>query len=343
MAFADGTADFRSDTVTQPTQAMRDAMARAPVGDDVYGEDPTVNRLEEACAAALGKQAALFVPSGTMGNQLGIMLHTRPGEEVLCDEAAHLRSIERGAASALSGVAFRTVDTAGGAITPRDVEEAMSAAGTFLPRIGLLTWENTHGSSGGRVVPVDVMQQTSAAARRHGLSQHLDGARLWNASIASGVDAASYGDAVDTVTFCFSKGLGAPVGSVLCGDADAIGEARYLRKRLGGGMRQVGVIAAAAQVAFDDRARLAEDHRLAFTLAVRLAERIPGSVDSAAVETNIVNVDASVLPPIEALIERCSARGVVVSAPRLGVLRLVTHRDVGDDDVDRLVEAFVSE
>ncbi len=340
MAFADGTADFRSDTVTRPTPAMRDAMARAPVGDDVYGEDPTVNRLEEACAAALGKQSALFVPSGTMGNQLAIMLQTRPGEEVLCDEEAHLRSIERGAASALSGVAFRTVDADGGAITPGDVDAAMSAAGTFLPRIGLLTWENTHGGRGGRVVPIEIMEETSAAARRHRLSQHLDGARLWNATAASGIDAARYSAAVDTVAFCFSKGLGAPVGSILCGDSDAIGEARYLRKRLGGGMRQVGVIAAAAQVAFDDRARLVEDHQLASELAEQLAERFPGSVDPADVETNIVNVDASVLPPIEALMERCSARGVVVSAPRLGVLRLVTHRDVDGNDVERLVAAF---
>lgn len=343
MAFSDGTADFRSDTVTQPTEAMRAAMARARVGDDVYGEDPTTNELEQACAAALGKAAGLFVPSGTMGNQLGIMLHTRPGEEVLCHESAHLRSIERGAASALSGVAFRTVAGDGGSITPEQVDAAMSAAGSFFPRIGLLTWENTHGGSGGRVVPIEVMEATSATARRHGLRQHLDGARLWNAAIASGVDAARYAASVETVTFCFSKGLGAPVGSMLCGDTDTIGEARYLRKRLGGGMRQVGVIAAAAQVAFDERSRLAQDHALAVRLAKLLAERVPGSVDPTTVETNIVNVDATSLPSVEALPDRCASQGLAVSAPRMGVMRLVTHRDVDERDVDRLVAAMISE
>lgn len=317
---------------------MLAAMSSAPVGDDVYGEDPTVNRLEEECAAALGKQAGLFVPSGTMGNQLGIMLQTRPGEEVLCDEAAHLRSIERGAASALSGVAFRPVVSDGGAIGPDQVESAMASAGDFFPRIGLLTWENTHGSSGGRVVPLETMEQTSRTARRFGLAQHLDGARIWNASAASGVDAARYAATVDTVTFCFSKGLGAPIGSILCGSEDAIAEARYLRKRLGGGMRQVGVIAAAARVAFEERARLADDHALATRLAVSMADRIPGSVDPASVETNIVNIHATALPAIEALLDRWARAGVLVSRPRLGMLRLVTHRDVDASDVDRLID-----
>lgn len=338
MPFSDGTADFRSDTVTQPTEAMRRAMAEAVVGDDVYGEDPTVRRLEEHCAAVLGKEAGLFLPSGTMGNQLGIMVQTRPGEEVLCDAAAHLRSTERGAASALSGVAFRTLTTDGGSIQAAQVESAMGPAGSFMPRIGLLTWENTHGAAGGRIVPIEVMETTSAVARKLGLAQHLDGARLWNAVAATGIPATRFAATVDTVTFCFSKGLGAPIGSMLCASSEAIAEARYLRARLGGAMRQVGVIAAAAQVAFDERARLEADHRLAAHLAAALAERIPGSVDPSAVETNIVNVDSSTVAPFEQLRERCNAARILISHPRLGVLRLVTHRDVDKADVDRLID-----
>lgn len=340
--FSDGTADFRSDTVTQPTEAMRLAMAQAAVGDDVYGEDPTVNRLEEVCAAALGKEAGLFLSSGTMGNQLGIMLHTSPGEEILCDTAAHLRSTEQGAASALSGVAFRTLTTEAGAIQPTQVESAMGPAGRFMPRIGLLAWENTHGATGGRVVPVDIMESTSAVARRLGLAQHLDGARLWNAVVATEVPASRFAAAVDTVTFCFSKGLGAPIGSMLCGTRESIDEARYLRARLGGAMRQVGVIAAAAQVAFDERSRLEADHALAAHLARSLAERIPGSVDPSVVETNIVNLDAYALPPFDGLRRRCEAQGILVSPPRLGVLRLVTHRNVDKADVDKLLDVMTA-
>jgi len=206
MPFDDGIADFRSDTVTRPTAAMRAAMAEADVDDDVYGEDPTVNGLEESCAAALGLEAGLFVASGTMGNQLGIMAQTRPGEEVLCDRQAHLRNTERGAASALSGVVFRLIDSDAGAISADQVEVAMGPAGDYQPRISLLTWENTHGVTGGRVVPIEVMESTSRVARSLGLAQHLDGARLWNAVAASGVNGARYAATVDTVTFCFSKG-----------------------------------------------------------------------------------------------------------------------------------------
>ncbi len=342
MPFATGVADFRSDTVTQPTPAMRAAMAEAEVGDDVYGEDPTVNRLEESCAEALGVEAGLFVASGTMGNQLGIMVQTEPGEEVLSDRDAHLRNTERGAASALSNVSFRLIDSDAGSITALQVEEAMEPAGKFQPRISLMTWENTHGVTGGRVVPLPVMETTSQAARRLGLSQHLDGARLWNAVAASGVDGARFAATVDTVTFCFSKGLGAPVGSMLCGSAELIAEARYLRKRLGGGMRQAGVIAAAAQVAFDERARLVDDHDLATAIANRLAEAFPGSVDPTLVETNIVNVAADSLPvPVEELIPVLANEGVLVSPPRHGVFRLVAHRDVNESDVDRLFDCLL--
>ncbi len=341
MAFADGTADFRSDTVTRPTPAMRKAMAEAEVGDDVYSDDPTVNLLEEESAEVVGKEAAVFVPSGTMGNQLAVMTQTRPGEEVLCDGGAHVRNVERGAASALSGVAFRTVEAPGGRITPGDVDEAMALAGRFFPAIRLMVWENSHNLSGGKVVPLDLMEASNAAARRHGLSIHLDGARIFNAALALGVPAAALAAGVDTVQFCFSKGLGAPVGSVLCGPADLIAEARFLRKRLGGGMRQVGVLAAPARIALAERDRLVEDHDLARYLAEALAARFPGSVDLDGVETNIVNVDVAALGvPYPEIADRLASARILTNAPFAGTWRLVTHRDVDRSDVDRLVAAL---
>ena len=343
MAFPDGIADFRSDTVTRPTAAMRRAMAEAEVGDDVYGDDPTVNRLEELAAGAVGKAAAVFVPSGTMGNQLAIMSQTSPGEEVLCDEGAHLRNVERGASSAFSGVAFRTVHAPGGSIEPGQIDLAMASAGRFYPRIRLMVWENSHNLSGGRVVTTEVMEAGNAAARGHGLSIHLDGARVFNASIALGVGADQIASGVDTVQFCFSKGLGAPIGSVLCGEADLIAEARYLRKRMGGGMRQVGVIAAAAIVALEDRDRLGADHELARRLAVAIADRSPGAVDPDSVDTNIVNVNPGHLRvPWEQVAARMSSAGIRVNAPFGGAWRLVTHRDVDGADVGRLVDALFS-
>ena len=252
MAFPDGVADFRSDTVTRPTQRMIDAMASAPVGDDVYRDDPTVNALEEEAADVTGKEAAVYVPTGTMGNQLAIMFHTNPGEEVLANGASHVRSIEAGAPQALSGVGFRTVEREGGRITSEDVDQAVAMAG-FFPRIGLMVWENTHNLSGGRVVSHDLMEEVSGTARSHGLAVHIDGARIFNAVAATGINAERWAALGDTIQFCFSKGLGAPVGSIVCGDSDDIGEIRYLRKRLGGGMRQAGVIAAAARVALQER------------------------------------------------------------------------------------------
>jgi threonine aldolase len=337
MAFSDGIADFRSDTVTRPTEEMRRAMAAAEVGDDVYSDDPTVNTLEEESAAVVGKAAAVFMPTGTMGNQLAIMIQSRPGEDVLCDPGIHSRNVERGAASALSGVAFRQVDAPTGRITPDQIDSAMATAG-FFPRIRLMIWENTHNLSGGRVVPLEVMTAGSETARRHRLSIHLDGARIFNAVAATGVSADRFAAEADTIQFCFSKGLGAPIGSILCGPAELMSEARYLRKRLGGGMRQVGVIAAAARIALRDRERLIEDHKLATHLAEQLAATVPGVVDLESVETNMVQVDASALPvSFEAWTRDLKASGIKVNPPVAGVIRLVTHRDVNLDDVERLV------
>ena len=340
MAFADGIADFRSDTVTRPTREMVEAMASAPLGDDVYHDDPTVNALEEEAAMVTGKQAAIYVPTGTMANQLSIMFHTKPGEEILAHEGSHLRSVEAGAPQALSGVGFRTVSGDGGQITSADVERAMAMVG-FYPRIRLLVWENTHNLSGGRVIPIETMEATSSTAREHGLSIHIDGARIFNAVAATGLPADRWAAVADTIQFCFSKGLGAPVGSIVCGEGSAIDEIRYLRKRLGGGMRQAGVIAAAARVALSERDRLVEDHVLARKLATVLAERFPGSVDLDSVETNILRIEFSKVGiSWPELSDRLDGAGIKTSAPNGGTWRIVTHRDVDAEDVDRLISAL---
>lgn len=343
MAFSDGTADFRSDTVTRPTPEMRRAMAEAPVGDDVYSDDPSVNALEEEAAAVVGKEAAVFVPTGTMGNQLAVMVQTSPGDEVLVDERAHIRSVERSWGPAHAGVGWRTVPTEGGRITPDQVEEVMELAGTMFPRVTLLAWENTHNLWGGKVIPHDIMADTSGRARHHGLAVHIDGARIFNAEVASGTKASEFAACADTIQFCFSKGLGAPVGSIVCGDAGLMGEVRYRRKRLGGGMRQAGVIAAAARIALRDRDRLSDDHDLARYLASSLAERWPAAVDPGEVETNMVPLQVAALPGDHAVIRSSlDAAGVVTSPAYAGVWRLVTHRDVDRDDVDRLVTTIAA-
>jgi threonine aldolase len=340
MPFADGTADFRSDTVTRPTEAMLAAMASAEVGDDVYGEDPTVNRLEEASASLVGKAAAVFVPSGTMGNQLAIWGHTKPGSEVVCVETAHVRNHERAAGAAIAGVQFRGVPSPDGRILPDQLRDA-AAPEHHQPRPSLLAWENTHNVSGGTVTPLETIEATSAVARDMGLGIHLDGARLFNAVAASGISADRWAAPVDTVQFCFSKGLGAPIGSILCGPEAFIAEARYRRKMLGGGMRQVGVIAAAALLALADRDRLAADHATARRLAEGLATIIPGSVDPATVQTNMVIADVRGLPGgAGGVIEALGAVGVVVAEFPVGHIRFVTHRDVDADDVDRVLAAL---
>ncbi len=340
MPFADGLADFRSDTVTRPTPEMLAAMASAPLGDDVYHDDPTVNLLEEESASAVGKEAAIYVPTGTMGNQLSIMFHTNPGEEVLANGASHLRSIEAGAAQALSGVGFRTVEREGGRILPEDVDDAMELAG-FFPRIGLLTWENTHNLSGGKVIPFEVMETTSARARQHGLSIHTDGARIWNAVAATGIDGPRWGGLTDTIQFCFSKGLGAPIGSIVCGSQETIDEIRYLRERMGGAMRQAGVIAAAARIALADRDRLIEDHQLAQKMAVGLAERYPGAIEPSDVESNLVLVDFPAIGMAwDEVATRLGDAGIRANPPIKRGWRVVTHRDVDEGDVDRLFAAL---
>lgn len=338
MPFADGIADFRSDTVTHPTDEMRRAMAAAVVGDDVYGEDPTVNDLEEFAAGLLGKEAALFTPSGTMANQIAIGTHTQPGDEIVCVANAHVRNYEHGGASANFGVAFRPVASSNGEMTVAQIRAAAAGTAYHLPRVSLLTWENSHNVSGGTVVPLQMMQAGSEEARRAGLGVHLDGARLWNAVAASGHSGADYAACVDSVMFCFSKGLGAPVGSILAGSASFIGRARDYRSRLGGSMRQAGVVAAAAKVALQNRDAVTEHHAVAGRLAQGLADRFPDALDPSATVTNMVVVREQGLPcSAELFIATLADAGIRTALITPGLIRFCTHHNVDSDDVDRVL------
>jgi threonine aldolase len=323
--------DLRSDTVTRPTAAMREAMARAEVGDDVFGEDPSVRALEEEVARVVGKEAALFVPSGTMANQIAIALQTRPGDEVIVGEGAHPVHFEGGAGAALSGVQF-SVAGRGGRFTAEEMEAAVQPRTDWSPRTSLVAIENTHNRSGGRVWRHDAAQAVAARARELGLGTHVDGARVWNASAASGVDVARLCAPFDTASVCFSKGLGAPVGSALCGTQAALREARRIRKRWGGGMRQAGVLAAAALYALaHHRARLVDDHANARALALRLSDVDGFEVDPSSVETNIVVF--GVRAQAEAVAREARALGVLVGVHGPRSLRAVTHLDVTADEV----------
>ncbi|MBI2302483.1 MAG: threonine aldolase family protein, partial [Armatimonadetes bacterium] len=281
--------DLRSDTVTKPTPAMRRAMAEAEVGDDVFGDDPTVNRLEARTAELLGKPAAVFVPSGTMANQLAIRSQTEPGDEILVESTAHIYTHEAGAPAALAGVLCRLITTERGIFGPHDIAAHVRPANPYYAPLKLVCVENTHNRGGGSVWPLDSITAVAGEARQHGLRLHLDGARLWNASAASGVSEADYARPFDSVSVCFSKGLGAPVGSALCGDEAFVLRARRFRKMYGGGMRQAGILAAGALHAIEHHGeRLADDHANARRLAEGLAA-LPGvELDPAAVETNIV-------------------------------------------------------
>ena len=257
------TIDLRSDTVTQPTQAMREAIARAEVGDDVYGEDPTTNQLQEVAAQRLGKEAALFVPSGTMANQVAVALHTRPGDVVLASAGAHLLLYEAGGGAALSGVQIATLGREG-VFDADDLAGAIPPADPHLAPVGLVAVENTHNTAGGRIFPIETLRELAEGAKAHEIPLHLDGARLFNASVASGIPPETWAEPFDTVGFCLSKGLGAPVGSLLCGSRELIDRAQRVRKMLGGGMRKTGFLAAAGLHALEHHVeRLAEDHALA--------------------------------------------------------------------------------
>jgi threonine aldolase len=332
-------ADFRSDTVTRPTPAMRRAMAEAVVGDDVFGEDPTVARLEAEVAGLLGKAAALFVPTGCQGNQIAIRLHTSPAEEIAVEAASHTFDWELAGAAAISGVQARPLPSVRGAIDPDLVRATLRPAGGFRPRCGLLVVENTHNFHGGAVVPIDRLRALHAVAKERGGAVHLDGARLWNAAVASNTPLSAYGAAADSIMVCLSKGLGAPVGSILAGDAAFVARAREVRKLLGGGMRQVGVLAAPALLAIRDRARLREDHERAHRLASGVCEAPGVSMPGGPPDTNIVIVRVERGDP-KVVCATMKAAGVLALPAGPDRIRFVTHFDVDDEDVARAVGAF---
>ena len=347
----DAPIDLRSDTVTRPDPRMRRAMAEAEVGDDVLGEDPTVRRLEERAAELLGQEAALYLPSGTMGNQVALHVHGFPGGEVICDSRSHILHYEMGAMAALSGLLPRVVETPHGQLRPEQVERLIAPELSYRARTALVVAETSHNVAGGTVYEPEELDALVAVARRRSLPIHLDGARVFNAAVAVGVPVARLSSGFDSVMAALSKGLGAPVGSVLAGGEDFVHEARRVRKMFGGGMRQAGVIAAAGLVALEEnRERLAEDHEHARLLAEALAE-LPGvEIDLARVRTNIVvfgvgpELFGGALPggrdPVDELLGRLKDRGVLgvrISETRG---RLVTHRDVSRGQVERAVEAI---
>jgi len=332
--------DLRSDTVTRPTAAMRRAMAEAPVGDDVFGDDPTVLALERRVADILGKEAAAYMPSGTMSNQVALRTHTEPGDEIILEATAHSYFYESGGPAALSGLMCRLIEGERGLFTAAQVRAVLRPRNQHFPPTQLVCIENTHNRGGGTIWPLERIAEVSAAAREAGLAMHLDGARLWNATAATGIPEREYARHFDSASVCFSKGLGAPIGSALAGTAAFIDRARRFRKMFGGGMRQAGIVAAGALYALEHhRQRLAEDHANARLLAGGIA-RLPGiEIDPAAVETNIV-IFRSTAMPAETLSARLKGAGVWLLPRDAESLRAVTHLDVSHAEIEEAIAVF---
>ena len=333
--------DLRSDTVTRPSPAMRRAMAEAEVGDDVFDDDPTVHRLQDAAAEATGKEAALYTVTGTMANQTALRTFVHTGHEVVAEATAHVITVERNAAAALSGITYRPISGHRGVITGPQVAEALRPDPLDVRVADLVAVENTHQVGGGTVFPLETLREVRAVTREAGVPLYMDGARIWNASAASGVPVRDYAAEVDGMMFCFSKGLGAPIGSILCGPTDFIAEARRVRLQFTGAWRQAGVIAAAALVALEEGPkRLHEDHANAKRLAEGIAEIAPGAIDPGTVATNIVFVDPA---PFGGTALEVAARlhdeGVLVTMVA-GKVRMLTHVDVSADDVEKAIAAF---
>ena len=334
--------DLRSDTVTQPSQAMRKAMAEAEVGDDVFGEDPTVIQLQEKASELTGMEAALFVPSGIMANQLAIHILTQAGDEVIIEDQAHIFHYEAGAGGALSGIQFYCLPGMRGVLEAKQVQEAIRTDETYLPPTRLICLENTHNRGGGTVYPLAKIEAISKVAKERGISLHLDGARIFNASVASGIPVSQYAKHFDTLSFCISKGLGAPVGSLICTSSDRIPRLRRLRRMFGGGMRQAGILAAGGVYALENNIeRLADDHQNAKKIARALAE-IPGiSINPENVETNIVvfDIGKTKFTPEQA-VEELKKEGLLVVPFGKTLLRVVTHLDVNKRDIEKTFKIF---
>jgi len=334
--------DLRSDTVTKPTPAMRKTMAEAEVGDDVFGEDPTVNALQEKVAQILGKENAIFVPSGTMANQLAIKSHTQPGDEVIVEATSHPYNFEGGAAAVLSGIQFNCLKGVRGILDASQIEEAVRPEDHHFPVTRLICLENTHNRGGGSVYPLETMAAVYRLAQSRGLRVHLDGARLWNASVAKGTDPKEYAQWADSVSVCLSKGLGAPIGSLVAGSQTFIDRVHRFRKMFGGGMRQVGILAAAGIYALDHHIdRLKEDHQNAKRLALGLKGLKGISIEPAHVETNIVIFDVTATGMAASAVTEAMKRGGVLVHPiNKAQIRLVTHLDISHEDVNSVLAAF---
>jgi threonine aldolase len=334
--------DLRSDTVTKPTPAMRKWMAGAEVGDDVYGEDPTINALQKKVAVILGKEAAIFVPSGTMANQLSIKAHTQPGDEVILEATSHPFNFEGGAGAVLSGVQFSCLNGNRGLLDPSQIEEAIRPHDHHFPVSRLICLENTHNRGGGTIYPLKKIMEISKLAKAKDLLVHLDGARLWNASAASGIKPREYARWADSVSVCLSKGLGAPVGSLVAGSKTFIDRVHRFRKMFGGGMRQAGILAAAGLYALDHHLdRLKEDHRKAKRLALGLSELKGVSINPEHTETNIVIFDVvNKQMTASGVAEAMKKKGILIHPFSRGQIRLVTHLDVFAEDIEKVLEAF---
>ena len=333
--------DLRSDTLTLPTPAMREAMARADVGDDVWEEDPTVQRLEGLAAGLMGKQAGLFMASGTMGNLVSVVAQTRPGQELVLDADSHIFNYEVAGSAVIGHVQTRPIKTERGFLSPAQVAEAIRPRNIHVPATGLVCVENTHNRHGGTLCAPEEISAVAAVAHGAGVPVHLDGARLFNAAVALKRPARDFAADADSVTFCVSKGLAAPVGSVVCGTRDFIARARRLRKMLGGGMRQVGVLAAAGIVALEQMIdRLAEDHANARRLAGGVAALPRIRLDLARVQTNIVLFSVDRPGGVEELVAGSAARKIKIHAVGPASIRCVTHKDVDEADIDRALQAF---
>ena len=333
--------DLRSDTVTKPTEGMRKAMYNAEVGDDVFKEDPTINRLQEYAAGLLGKEAALFVPSGTMGNQLCLNVHTNPGDEVICERDAHIFNYESGSPAALSGIQIYPVDGKYGVITSGQIEPVIRPESAYhMPHTRLIEVENTHNRAGGTVHPIENIIELEKLAKKYKLAYHLDGARIWNASVKTGISPKEYAGHFDSISCCLSKGLGAPVGSIIAGSKDFINKAFRVRKAWGGGMRQAGILAAAGLYALQNNIeRLEEDHRKAALLAEAINGNKNLEIDMESVHTNIL-----IFKPLKLSVEQslalCKEKGLLLSVGKIDSLRACTHLDVSFEQIEEAIKIF---